>query len=259
MISDPTATTWGDLATEALREAGYLGIGTIPLAEDLNEAIARAQWMVQQWERQRWLIFHLVTYLVQSDGRNTPYSIGPTGPGQVPDLSVGPVGVTSRPNRLESAFFRQLVNVPNGPVDYNLKLLPSFEDYNQIALKKLTNFQLCVFYDPAWPLGQLYCWPWPQASIYQVGITVREQLPQSFKLTDKVNLPYEYYSAVVYNLALRIRPKYGLGSYPGDELPGLAREALVVLRKGNTAIPNLSMPAMLARPGIYNIFSDTNY
>ena len=259
MIASPIQTTWGDLAQQALRESGYLGLGMNPLAEDLNEALARCQWMLQQWERQRWLIYHLVTYEIQSTGQNTPYTIGPTGGAIAPQLSVGPLGAATRPNRLESAFFRQLVNVPNGPVDYKLKLLPSFEDYNEIALKGLTNFSLVAFYDPAWPLGNLFVWPWPQSSIYQIGVTIREQLPQSFALVDKVNLPFEYYGAIVYNLAMRLRPKYGIGSYPGDALPGLARDGLAVLRKGNTAIPNLAMPATLARPGIYDIFSDRNY
>jgi hypothetical protein len=265
---NPNATSVLDLCTEALKDAGALGIGQEPGAQDLSDAWIRLQWVLQWMNRKRWLIYHLVTYLVTSTGQNTPYSVGPTGgPGGIPQISVGTYGLTTRPNRIESAFFRQLINIPNGPVDYPLKLVNSMEDYNKIALKGLTNFQLLAFYDPAWnqpviqsAFGMLYCWPWPQSGIYQVGITMREQLPASFlKQTDHINLPYEYFDALVSILALRLRPKYGLGTYPGDTLPQRAKDGLQMLRGGNTAITNLDMPPGLSRYGLYNIYSDQNY
>ncbi len=84
------------------------------------------------------------------------------------------------------------------------------------------------------------------------------QLPISFaQLTTVLALPYEYFAAVLYNLALRLRPKYRIGSFPGDQLPGLARDSLGVLRGANTQIAALSMPGgLLEHSGGYNIFSD---
>ena len=258
---NPIATTWGDLLTAALRDSGALGIGMIPLAEDLSDASDRGMWLLQGWERKRWLIYHLVTYTMPATGQITPYTIGPTG-ATVPQVSVGPDGFASRPNRLESAFFRQLVSAPNGPVDYPLHLLPSFEDYNTIRMKGLTNFSLAAYYDPSWPQGSLYLWPWPQEGIYEIGMTVREQLPQAFSLAGnplvvKLNLPFEYYRALVKNIAMEVRPKYGIPMAPGDILAAQAKDSLETLRKGNTAIPLLGMPPGLgARSGMYNIFSD---
>ena len=269
---NPTATTWGDLLTAALRDSGALGIGMIPLAEDLLDASARGMWLLQSWERKRWLVYHLVTYTVTStgqslDGNGTPipYTIGPTGAvPSAPQISVGEVGFTTRPNRIESAFFRQLIGAPNGPIDYPLHLLPSLEDYNAIRMKGLTNFSRVCFYDPAWPYGGLYLYPWPQANTYAVGVTVREQLPQAFSLagnplTVQLNLPFEYYRALRTNIAMEVRPKYGIPMQPGDILASQARDALDTLRRGNTAIPLLTVPAELAgRGGMYNIYSDQN-
>ena len=262
---NPIATTWGDLLTAALRDSGALGIGMIPLAEDLMDASARGMWLLQGWERKRWLIYHLVTYVVPATGQDTPYTIGPTtappGPG-APQIAVGLEGFSTRPNRLESAFFRQLVLAPNGPVDYPLRLLPSMEDYNAIRMKGLTNFSLIAYYDPAWPQGHLYLWPWPQANTYAVGVTAREQLPQAFSLAGnplavKLNLPFEYYRALVKNIAMEVRPKYGIPLAPGDILAQQAKDSLDTLRRGNTAIPLLGMPPGVSpRNGQYNIFSD---
>lgn len=263
----PISTTVGDLLKQALKESGYLGLGMRPLAEDITDAQIRLQWMLQQWERDRWLVYHNVTYVVAADGRNTPYTIGPTGgPGGTPDISIGTYGFSTRPNRLESAFFRQLVNpTPNGPVDFPLRLLNSMEDYNLIYLKGLTNFALVAFYDPAFAgaaqqLGQLYCWPWPNGNIYSLGVTIREQLPAAFSdLTTVIVLPPEYFGAIVHNLAMDLRAKYGIGTWPGDTLPAKAKSGRAILKGGNAAISNLQMPSGLSRGGIYSIYSDRNY
>lgn len=248
----PSATTVGDLCTEALRECGAFGIGQNPLADDINGAWARLQWMLQMWERKRFLVYQLVTYLKVSTGALS-YTIGPGG-----DIDTG--AGTARPDKIEMGFLRQLVQSQPNQIDYPMTLLQAMEDYSKIAIKGLQSFPQYVFYDPGWPLGHLYFWPVPQASIYSVAAVVKQQLPTSFaSLATVISLPFEYYSAILYNLALRLRSKYQIPTYPGDELSSLAKDSLLALRDANTAIAALSMPADLNRPGIYNIFSDRFY
>lgn len=274
-VQNPTATTWGDLLTEALQDCGALGIGMTPLAEDLMGASARGTQLLQAWERKRWMVYALKTYVVTSTGQGVdgagnpePYTVGPSGlvgpnaPASPPQISVGAAGFTTRPNRIESAFFRQYVSAPNGPVDYPLRLLPALEDYNNIRMKGLTNFSLMAYYQAEWPYGNLYVWPWPQEGIYAIGITVREQLPQAFSLAGNplvvaLDIPYEYYRALVKNIALELRPRYGIPTLPGDELTRQAKDSMETIRRSNTQIPLLGIPLGLApRPGMYNIFSD---
>lgn len=210
--------------------------------------------MLQQWERDRWLVYHLVELSKTSTGASQ-YTVGPGG-----DFDTGGTQATSvRPNRLEYAFLRQLTQSQPNQIDYPLRLLQSREDYSRIALKQLVSFPGCVFLDSAWPLGVLYTYPIPQANIYALHIGVREQLPVSFALADKVILPYEYYSAMLYNLALRLRSAFQIPSYLGDELPGQAKAALDIIKGANVQIAALGMPAQLTRPGLYNVFSDRNY
>ena len=349
---DPTSTTLGDICTAALQECGRLGVGQTALAEDVQKAWVRCQWMLQEWERKRWLVYHLVTYSVVATGQ-TSYTFGPGGeintravaawelvslgvieggfnyavsdtitltatppsgepvedlvvtvltvdagavltvevtsggpyPGPLPNywtqastsgagsnVELGyPVwGISedqvtqasggARPAKIESAFLRQIQIASPNQVDYPMRILQSMEDYNRIALKSLQSFPGAVFLDPGWPLAQCYFYPVPQASIYSINVSVMEQLPASFAtLATALNLPFEYYSAIMYNLALRLRGPFQIPSYPGDQLPALAKNSLNVLRGANTAIAALGMPAQLTRPGIYNIFSDRNY
>lgn len=349
----PGNTTLGDLCTAALQECGRLGVGQVALAEDVNKAWSRCQWMLQEWERKRWLVYHLVTYSKVSTGQlsytfgpngeintnsaaawflealvptgGTGFAVGDTiGLAGTPPLGAGTVnaqvtvltvnggvpatvGISSglaglytgplpnsftqtttsgagvgatfafptwglnpsrvslpsgsvRPPKLESAFLRQIQNSQPNQVDYPLDILQSMEDYNRIALKSLSSFPGAVFLDSQWPLSTLFCYPVPQASIYSINVSVLEQLPTAFlTLATVVNLPYEYYSCILYNLALRLRITFSIPEFPGDLLPGAAKNSLNVVRGPNTQIARLHIPAQLVRPGIYNIFSDRNY
>ena len=93
-----------------------------------------------------------------------------------------------------------------------------------------------------------------------MGLTIRGTLPASWpSLTTIINLPPVYHSALVSNLGMDLRPKYGIGTWPGDQLPRIAKRGLAVLKSGNAQIPNLAIPPGLSRGGIYDIYSDRNY
>lgn len=245
----PAETTIGDICRAALKECGAIGVGQTPLAEDVNDAWSRLQWMLMQWERKRWLVYHLKRYSLISSGQ-VSYTVGPGG-----EFDTGPN--TVRPAKLSSAFVRQQYGQIN-PVDYHLQIMQSMEDYNWITLKSLqAGPGEAVFLDSDWPLAHLYVWPVPQAHIYEIHITIHEALPYQYAtIASRFDFPYEYYGAMLYNLAVRLRPKYRLGTYPGDPLPGMAKDSLAVVRSANTQVAKLRMPATLRRRGLYNIFSD---
>lgn len=245
----PGNTTIGDICHAALRECGAIGVGQTPLAEDINDAWARLQWMLMQWEKKRWMVYHLVNLAKVSTSAQS-YTVGPGG-----DFNVN-----VRPSKLSSAFVRQISNTAN-PVDYRLEILQSREDYDWITLKSLSAGPgEAAFLDSDWPLARLYVWPIPQATIYEIHISIHAQLPYQFANPASVfNIPYEYYLAMLYNLAIRLRPKYRMGTYPGDPLPGMAKDSLAVVRSPNTQVARLRMPSTIRRRGQYNIFSDRPY
>lgn len=175
------------------------------------------------------------------------------------DTITNPTG-GQRPPKIESAFLRQIQIASPNQVDYPMRILQSMEDYNRIALKSLQSFPGCVFLDSAFPLGNLFCYPVPQSAIYSINVTIMQQLQTSFLTTSSVlNLPAEYFSAIMYNLAMRLRTTFSIPTFPGDVLPGMARNSLNVLRGPNTQVAQLALPPELTRVGIYNIFSDRVY
>lgn len=249
---DPANTTATDIVTEAYKEAGVVGVGQSPTQMDINDGLIRLQWMLQEWGRKRWLVYCLTTLSKVSTGA-TSYSVGPGG-----DIDTG--AGTMRPPRIESAFLRQLTQSQPNQIDYPLEILQAREDYNKISLKQLKSFPSCVYYEPQWPLGVLYAWPVPQANIYAIFGSFLTPLPVHFAAGNTpFNIPYEYYNAMLYNLALRLRAKVGVPTYPGDMVPGLAKDGINLVRGSNTQIARLSTGDVANPRGNYNIFSDRFY
>lgn len=247
---DPATFTMGDMVNLALRTSGWLGVGQTANAQDFQDGWAALTMLLNQWARQRWLIYHLVDLAKVSTGA-TSYTVGPGG-----DFNTGTISV--RPNRLEAAYLRQIATGNN--VDYPMGVLNSLEDYSKIRLKSLQSFPQYVFLDPNWPAGQVYFWPVPQSAIYEMHIVIRAQLPSVFaNQAANLNVPYEYHNCILWNLALAIMTIKQIPLKPGSQLPILAKNALSILRQGNTAISRLGMPSDLTRSSQYNIFSDQGY
>lgn len=236
-------TTARDLINDALKDSGAIGVGQTALAEDINDGLKRLNAMMAQWTRQRWLVYHLIDVAFTADGSQN-YSIGAGG-----DLNY------PRPDRIEAAFFRQVVGVPGNQVDYPLDVLNSREDYNRIALKSMGSFPSCLFYDSGFPLGYVYIWPVPSDQ-YEIHLSLKATLQSFTDLNAAFALPPEYEEAIRLNLAVRLRIKYQMPIDP--QLIGTAKYALNVIRNSNAQIPTLQMPNGLVRGGgNYNIFSDS--
>lgn len=244
----PNATTLGDIVNEALKLSGRLGLGQTALAEDATLGWSYLQMMLQQWDQQRIKVYRTQDYSIVSTGA-VSYTVGPSG-----DIDTGASSV--RPPRVVSAFVR-LITATNEP-DWPVEILNAREDYNQIRLKSLTSVSSFLWYDPAWPLGVAYPWPVLTASEYELHLSLLTQLPYVFATQATVfSIPYVYYWAMITNLAMRLRGRYGIGTYPGDVVPSQAISSINALKETNNTIPRLQMPQELTIGGSgYNIFSD---
>lgn len=328
-------TTPLDIINLALKDAGVLGVGQTALAEDVNDALQRLNWMISQWAKQRWLVYHLIDLPLISTGAQS-YSIGPGG-----DFET-----STRPDKIESAFMRQYpgtsttspapgpvvadgspfvyvadvagvmtiaggtvsalyyssatINpgwtvatspitlaggdavqvvytvaptmtftpsdpvvvpgvIPNTAVDYKIQIIKAREDYNRIVMKGMTTgFSYYLFYDSGYPLGTLWFWPAPQATVYEMHVSVKQPFEEFSSLNEDINLPPEYKAALHYNLADRLRSAYQLPIPLNDKVAGWAKAALNVIRISNTQIPRLIMPRALRnrRGNTYNVYSD---
>jgi hypothetical protein len=244
-------TTAREIITSALEDVGVLGVGQTPLAEDVNFGLVRLNRMIGQFNRRRWLVFHLMDVACTATG-NASYTVGTGASFDIP-----------RPDKLENGCFYRL----NG-IDYPLTLLESREDYSRVAMKNLGSWPSLVYYDAAmtlhtpiaggatqFPCGNLLINPVPASGQGEIHLLVKDVLGTLANLSTVLLTPPEYEEAFEYNLALRFCAKYQIDA--SKEIAGLARAALSTIRSANTQVPLLQLPAGLVGTGRrYNIFSD---
>jgi hypothetical protein len=189
------------------------------------------------------MVWALVDTAITSTGAQS-YSVGPGG-----NISSIP-----RPDRLEDAFFRQTIQSQPNQIDYPLQIIQARETYDQIALKQLSSFPSYIFYDSAFPLGNIYPWPIPQSAIYEIHIVTKEAIAVFSSLGQILAMPPEHIPCMKWCLAEILRASYQLGE--DKEITKMAKKSRNIIRNANTQIPNLTMPNDLIRPGIYNPYSD---
>ena len=224
------------LVNNVLQNAGIVGYDEDIEQPLINSTFRQLNWLLAQWARKRWLVYRLQDYSFISTGAQT-YAVGQ---GQT-------ININPRPDRMEYAFLRFLQGVASGglPVDIPLELITSHEDYSRITVKTVGTLAWRIFYDPEWPIGKLFPWPVPQASIYEIHVGFKVVLPRFQSLTQQINFPPEYEAALNWCGARRMRAANQMPADP--EINALARDALNVLRLANSAMSTLVMPRELVQ------------
>jgi hypothetical protein len=226
-----------DAVAYALRVAGVLGVGQVPLAQDLADATTALGMMLAQWQRKRWLVYRLAEVSTPAVPGQGIYGIGPTGDIMYP----------SRPGSIEAAYLRQHTGpAPNSfPVDYPLARIGSREEWSQISLKSLQSWPSAFFYDPWLDDGQIHIWPIPIQDFFELYFVIPSDIQLSLAPDTELDdyLPQETAEALIYNLSMRLRLNYQLPPDPG--LAAAARASLNTMRQTNYTPSHLGMPAGL--------------
>jgi len=178
-----------------------------------------------------------------------PYSIG-----------LGADFNTVRPTRIVGAYLE--LNNGSIPVDYPMQVL-NWDDYDAIRLKTLsTNFPNYLYYQPSFPLGEIYIYPVfapnDPATIRPayLHLTSWKPLPIIVDPTSPLEFPPGYWEAILYGLATRIAQEYQFEIRQDTVV--MAREAIKRLKRINQRTPTLQTDVafMNARQLRYNIYAD---
>lgn len=162
-----------DFVTLAMKEAGIIGLGQTPNAEDIVNCYTLLIRMLAQWQKRRWIVPNLVD--VYAPGNNLKFNL--IGPGQHYNVI--------RPDKIQAAYFKQIggafdsgfdsgfsTGVGQNTVSYPLKPIWSYEDYSQISLKELNTWPSYYFYDNSFPYGNVFIWPIPTSN-YEIHLIVK--------------------------------------------------------------------------------------
>ncbi len=151
---------------------------------------------------------------------STPETITYTTPGNF---------AIARPLRITNAYTR-ITSSGTSQLDYTMEI-GNRDKYASFGLKNLPGpWPTFVYYDPTFPIGNLYFYPAPSQA-GQLHLWTDTILTDFSNLNQSVNLPQGYARALKKNLALELAPEYGKA--PGALLVKQAAESKMAIRNLN--------------------------
>lgn len=102
-------------------------------------------------------------------------------------------------------------------------------DYFALPYKTSPGTVVEYYYDPKRSSGDFYVWPAPTSATDAVKFTYLRQIDDFVNATDTPDLPREWLEPLVYNLAVRLVPSYGLSNEKYSQLKDLATNSLNLL------------------------------
>lgn len=220
-----------DIINQALKDTGVIGDGQTANPEQVTGAFDTLNQMLAQWQADSLHVYAQKEVVLTATGAQS-YSVG-----------VGGAVNIARPVALDGCFWRK------GGIDYPVAVMNALSDFEEITFKSLGTIPRGVHYLPSFPMGALLVYPQPSEGEFH--LFMRCDLPTYISQSDNLALPPEYASAVRYSLGELLSAENQTPLRP--DVQGFAKRARAVLRRNNTRIAQLSMPATIMRNRYFNI------
>lgn len=203
--------TRNQIIEAALRKLGVLAQGQTPSTEDYTNAAIALNMLVAEFRA-----------LGMPLWKRTQYSFSPTANTSSYNIGSGQTLSTAYPLKMLEAWRQDSSTSSKIPMtilansDFNL--LPSNSSDTPIQLT----------YQPKINYGVLKLWPTPDSNSTNSTIYLVYQAPSEYfsASTDTMDFPEEWYNAVVYELAVRLAPEWGV---PLNDRGLLMKEAKMFL------------------------------
>lgn len=207
-MSTSGTTTWSinrDTAIKgALRKLSVLGSGVTPSAQQVSDANEALNAMLKTFQADGMPIWAIKEYTFTVTSGTSSYNIG-----------TGQTINTPAPLKVIQALRTQSggTNIPmNIYTHYNFDLLPNNASGTPVNL----------YYQPLSTYGTIRIWPSPQESTTTITLVYQRPFEDMVSATDDFDFPSYWMEAVIYGLAWRLSPEYGI---PIQDRTILAKEA----------------------------------
>ena len=197
-MSTSGTTTWklnrNEIISAALRKLGVLSGGSSPETYQITDATVALNALVKHLQADGMPLWAIKTYTFTTVSGDADY---PIGPGQLYD--------SAKPLKVLQAWRNQTNNYSNVPLNiytnYNYDLLPSANS---------SGTPVNLYYQPFRDYGMVNLWPKPNDSVTQISIRYQAPFEDLTSATDDLDFPSEWMEAIIYLLAARLAPEYGI-------------------------------------------------
>jgi hypothetical protein len=229
-----------EVIVDALEELRVVGATREASADDMAIGLRRLNRMIDGWNAEPMALYAsgIATYTITPALQ--PHTIGPTAATWT---------VTQRPSSIRDA------NLIIDGLRYPIWIRQADWWMNWIVQPQFTSsIPTDLYYNPAWPNGQVYLWPVPTTA-YSIELLTDSVLGM-WALADTLSMPPGYQEAITLTLAEKLASAYGIGVSP--DLKAGARAARAVIFEANVPTPPIQTADVgLNRPWGWNNYTGT--
>lgn len=229
-------TTPGEVIDLALRASGVLGVGQTALAQDVTDAFDILNLLLTEWQINRWLVWPLTDLALTSTAASS-YTVGPAG---------SFVTASPRPDKIDAVYAR-LISSGEDTIMYPFM---SREGFNRLTSKGTPGTPAFWFYDPGFGgTGTIFLAPVP-STLWSIHLNYKASLGQFVLTTETIVLPAPYINAMLWNLAVALRPVFQMP--PDPSLEARAQRALFMMVNSIAQLPQAVQPVPALRHGSFS-------
>ena len=210
-MSTSGTTTWklnrDEIIKAALRKLAVLSGGSSPETYQTTDATQALNAMIKGFQADGMPVWAMKSYTFNVVTNTPQYLIG-----------VGQTLNTPQPLKVVQAWRSQgstTANIPmNVYTDYNYNLLP---------LSVSSGTPVNLYYQPLNGYGAINLWPIPSDATTTITMRYQRPFEDMVNPTDDVDFPSYWEEALIYGLAMRLAPEYGV---PLQDRGELSKEAM---------------------------------
>lgn len=180
----------------ALRTLGVLALDQTPSSTEYTNALIKLNALVGEFRTKGLMVWDRTTYTMSLTSGTSSYTIG-TGQTLNTPYPVHLLQAVRLDSTSETRIPLEVIS------DFNYNLLPT----------STSGVPIQVTYQPKVNLGVIKVWPEPD-SYSQTNVTIQLTYLRPIEYfslsTDTADFPEEWVSAIIYNLAVRMAPEYGV-------------------------------------------------
>ncbi len=188
----------GDIVTAAVMEIGSYSPGESISPADMTWGIQKLNRIVDGWDTERNNIYSMLFTTFNLVPNLAPHTIG------IAANSPTFVVTGNRPVKIEAANLVLTGSSPTTNTPINIRDADWW--MVQTVQSLATNYPTDLFYNPAWPNGELWFWPVPTIT-RPVQLEFWNTLTQ-FTQFGQFDMPPGYWDALIYTLAEELTPSF---------------------------------------------------
>ncbi len=190
----------------ALRKLAVLSGGSVPEAYEITQASEALNAMIKGFQVDGMPVWAIKEYTFSTvvDAEST-------------NIGVGQTLDTPMPLKIVQAYRRETSTATNIPLN-----IYTHYDYNLLPVTATAGEPVNLFYQPFSTYGTIRMWPKPIDTTTTITIIYQRPFEDMTSATDDFDFPAYWTEALIYGLAWRLAPEYGL---PLMDRQNMAKEA----------------------------------